>query len=335
MHTLLDNLYRGEHLDFEEIRDLFREIVHGRVDDISLASLLTALKIKGEQAHEIAGAAQALRDSAAAFPRPDYPFADCVGTGGDGHHTINISTTTAIVAAAMGLKIAKHGNRSVSSKSGSADVLRALGVHLDMHPQTARACLDEHNLCFLFAPRYHPGIKHAMNVRTTLKTRTIFNILGPLVNPAFPDIFLAGVYSPALLKPYAEALQLLGVRKAWVVHGAGLDEIGLHGGNSIFEIDGENLVEKTLTAEDFGLPVVPIQDIQGGAPERNAALIADLLRGNGTEAHNAVLAANVAALLCLFEKESDLKQAAARAMDFIKSGAAYPAFKAFAEATHD
>ncbi len=335
MQTLLDKLYKGQHLAFEEIRDFFGEVVRGRVDDITLASALTALKIKGEQAEEIAGAARALRDSALPFERPDYPFADCVGTGGDGHHTLNISTTAAIVASAMGLKVAKHGNRSVSSKSGSADLLRTLGVNLNMSPQTARRCLDEHNFCFLFAPRYHAGIKHAMKVRTTLKTRTLFNILGPLVNPALPEIFLAGVYSPHLLRPYAEALRMLGVKRAWVVHGDGLDEIGLHGANRVLELRQGEIREHILSAGDFGLPRVEISEIRGGDPEENAGLIEAILMGRGTPAHNAAIAANTAALLLLFERANDLKAAARQALSFIESGRAYPHFQKFAEASHD
>ncbi len=334
MQSLLDKLYQGRHLSLDEIKAFFTEIVHGRVDDIILASALTALKIKGEQAEEIAGAAQALRESALPFRRPDYPFADCVGTGGDGQHTLNISTTAAIVASAMGLKIAKHGNRGVSSKSGSADLLRALGVDLDMSPQTARRCLDEHNLCFLFAPRYHAGIKHAMKVRTTLKTATLFNILGPLVNPARPDIFLAGVYSPHLLRPYAEALRLLDVKRAWVVHGDGLDEIGLHGVNHILELRDGDIREHFFRAEDFGLPVVNIDEIRGGDPEENAALITAILQGRGTPAHNAAIAANTAALLMLFGRYNDLKSAAREALSFIESGRTFDSFTTFAEATH-
>ena len=206
INSVLETLFTQKDLDQHQVESLFGDVMQGHVDDIHLTALLTALKIKGETPDEIAGAAQAMVNHATVFDRPDYAFADIVGTGGDGHNTINISSAASVVAASCGLAVAKHGNRSVSSQSGSADLFNAFGVKLDMSPSTARHSLDESQLCFLFAPVYHAGVKHAMNVRTTLKTRTLFNVLGPLANPAKPTHSVMGVYTPELLIPYAHTL---------------------------------------------------------------------------------------------------------------------------------
>ncbi|MEP1554117.1 anthranilate phosphoribosyltransferase [Paraglaciecola sp.] len=302
IHTILEQLYQGQDLKQDDVTQVFSEVVTGQVDDIVLSSLLTALKIKGEKPSEIAGAANALIANAAAFPRPDYDFADIVGTGGDGHNTINISSASAIVAASCGVRVAKHGNRCVSSKSGSADLFNAFGLALPMSADIARKCLDDSNLCFLFAPNYHSGIRHAMPVRTTLKTRTLFNLLGPLVNPARPSHIIIGVYAPELLKPFAQTLQLLGYQKALVVHGSGLDEFALHGETQVVEVNGEVHTEYSVSPADFGLENYPLEAIKGGEPEENKALIEDVLVGNGQPAHQAAVAMNTGALLKLCGK---------------------------------
>jgi len=257
MHDALEQLYRGQDLSRETLQQLFDVLLRGEMDPIILSSLLTALKIKGESPAEIAGAASALLAAAKPFPRPDYAFCDIVGTGGDGLHTINVSTLSALVGAECGIKVAKHGNRSVSSKTGSSDLLDKLGVRLDMSPAIARRCLDEENVCFLFAPQYHSGIRHAMPVRNALKTRTIFNVLGPLINPARPSYQLMGVYSAELVRPIAETLQQLGLPRGMVVHGAGLDEIAVHGTTQVADINEGQIREYTLTPEDFGKPILP------------------------------------------------------------------------------
>jgi len=299
IHKVLEQLYQGQSLSQEDVTEVFSQVVKGQVDDIVLSSLLTALKIKGETPEEIAGAATALINNAAPFARPDYAFADIVGTGGDGHNTINISSAAAIVAASCGLKVAKHGNRSVSSKSGSADLFKAFDLELTMSRDTARACMDGSNLCFLFAPNYHSGIRHAMPVRTTLKTRTLFNLLGPLVNPARPTHIMIGVYDPSLLMPFARTLQLLGYQHALVVHGSGLDELALHGESQVVEVSGDKLTEYTLSPADFGLEEFPLSSIEGGEPDENKALIERVLTGKGQPAHQAAVAMNSGALLKL------------------------------------
>ena len=322
MSNLLTQLVEGQSLSQAQSEQFFSEMIKGDIEPVQLASVLTALKIKGETPEEIAGAAVAIRQSATAFPVQESAVADCVGTGGDGANTINISTTAAILAAACGLKMAKHGNRSVSSMSGSADLLEALGVNLTMTPQTASQCLAQANLCFLYAPAYHPGFKHAAPVRKAMGIRTLFNILGPLVNPAKPSVMLLGVYIPELIDTIAKALTLTGVKRAWVVHGNGLDEIALHGTTVLTEINNGKLTEKTITPEDFGLPVYSLDAIKGGTPAENAEYIKAILSGNGEEAHNAAVVINCAALLYLHNKADNLKEAASIAAEVLASGKA-------------
>lgn len=317
---MLEKAYRRENLTQTESQAFFNAVMQGDLEDIVLASMLTALKVKGETPEEIAGAAGAMIENAAPYPRPDYQFADIVGTGGDGHNTINISSASSIVAASCGLPVAKHGNRSVSSKSGSADLFREFGLNLTMSADTARKCLDESGLCFLFAPNYHAGVRHAMNVRTTLKTRTLFNLLGPLANPAKPSHIMIGVYSPELLTPYAETLQLLGYQHAMVVHGDGLDEIALHGTSKVAEVHGDQISYSELTPADFGLGQYPLEAIKGGEPVENKQLIEAVLKGEGEAAHMAAVAANTGCLLKLSGKASSFAEGAIMAMDNMESG---------------
>lgn len=320
MTNILSTLVDGKDLDQQTTTAFFEEMLNGETDPILLASVLTALKIKGETPTEISGAAIAIKAAATKFPQQQSTVADCVGTGGDGANTINISTTAAILAAACGLKMAKHGNRSVSSMSGSADLLEAFGVNLTMSPATASNCLDKANLCFLYAPAYHSGFKHAAAVRKTMGVRTLFNILGPLANPAYPNIMLLGVYTPELLMPMAESLQLTGVERAFIVHGSGLDEIALHGDTQVIEIKGDQLIERTISPKDFGLKSYTLEEIKGGTPQENADIIKAILSGNGQEAHNAAVIINCAALLYLHGKAEDLTTATKLASDVLKSG---------------
>ena len=320
MTNPLDQLVENNNLSQQETEQFFKQVLNGEIEPALLASVLTALKIKGETPAEIAGAAVAIRGAATPFPQKSYSVADCVGTGGDGANTINISTTAAILAAACGLKMAKHGNRSVSSMSGSADLLEAFGVNLNMSPAIASNCLDKANLCFLYAPAYHSGFKHAAPVRKAMGIRTLFNILGPLVNPSAPTIMLLGVYTPELLHPIAQALQLTGVKRAFVVHGSGLDEIALHGDTQVIELNEGQLIERTISPQDFGLKNYTLEEIKGGTPQENADIIKAILSGKGQEAHNAAVIINCAALLYLHDKTNDLTTAAQLAGDVLKSG---------------
>lgn len=319
---ILEQLFSGTSLSREQSKQLFSAIVQGELSNEQLAGALIALKLKGETVDEISGAVTALQAAAEPFPTPDYVFADIVGTGGDGANTINLSTASAIIAASMGAKVAKHGNRSVSSKTGSSDVLAALGARLDLDATTARKALDEIGICFLFAPQYHRGFKHAVPVRQALKTRTIFNILGPLINPAKPKHQLLGVYDEKLLQPYAETALTLGHQHSIVVHGAGLDEVALHAETQVAEIYQGKIERYTLTAEDFGLKPQPLDAIRGGEPEQNAQYIRALLQGKGEPAHVNAVAANTALLLRLFGYQ-DLKQTTQQVLAQIASGNAY------------
>jgi len=320
VHQILEQLYAGKSLSSEQSQAFFERVVLGEINDIVLSSALTALKIKGETPDEITGAAKALLAQAKSFPRPDYPFTDIVGTGGDGLGTINISTASAFVAAACGLKVCKHGSRSVSSKSGSSDLLAAFGVNLDMSPEVARHCLDTLNICFIFAPQYHAGMRFAGPVRAALKTRSIFNLLGPLVNPARPDFELMGVYAADLLRPIAQVHKQLGMKRVMVVYGSGLDEVALHGETQVAElIDGE-IKEYRLTPADFGVPRYPVEAIFGGDAQQNRGIIENILQGQGSDAQQAAVAVNVSALLVLNGVVDNFKQGTKMALDMMLTG---------------
>lgn len=334
MHAELEQLYRGESLDQPTMQALIARVVAGEADPLQLTALLVALKIKGETPFEIAGAASAIRAAAAPFAKPAYAVADIVGTGGDGHHTLNISSTAMLAAAAAGVKVAKHGNRSVSSKSGSADLLEALGIKLAMSAEVARKALDELGCCFLFAPVYHSGFRHAGPVRAALKTRTLFNVLGPLVNPAHPEYMLLGVYSPALVEPIAEALALLGVKRALVVHGSGLDEVAVHGDTHAVLVDDGKLTPMVITPELMGLNRYPLSALVGGDAEHNAALTRAILDGRGDSAHVAAVAANAGALIYVAGLADSLHSGVAKAQQVMASGAAAALVQRLAEVSH-
>ncbi|AJC66283.1 anthranilate phosphoribosyltransferase [Dickeya zeae] len=322
MQQILEKLYRADILSQAESQQLFAAIIQGELEPTQLAAALISMKVRGEHPDEIAGAATALLADAKPFPRPDYLFADIVGTGGDGSNSINISTASAFVAAACGVKVAKHGNRSVSSRSGSSDLLSAFGIKLDMSAELSRQALDDLGVCFLFAPQYHTGFRHAMPVRQQLKTRTLFNVLGPLINPARPPLALIGVYRPELVAPIAETLKVLGYQRAAVVHGGGMDEVAIHAPTHVAELRDGQVTTYQLTPHDFGLDSFSLDDLLGGSPEENRDILARLLQGKGHPAHDAAVAANVALLLKLFGQE-DLRQNAQQALDVIHSGQAY------------
>ncbi|MBV7315041.1 anthranilate phosphoribosyltransferase [Shewanella sp. NIFS-20-20] len=292
-------LFQQHPLSRQQSEQLFSAIIQGQLNESQIAATLIALKIKGESLAEISGAADALLGHATLFPRrPEHQgVLDIVGTGGDGFNTINISTTAALVAAASGAMVAKHGNRSVSSQSGSSDLLANLGVNLTLAPDIAADCLAELGICFIFAPQYHAGVKHAVPVRQALKTRTIFNILGPLINPARPDFMVLGVYCPSLLTPIAQCLQALGVKRAMVVHGSGLDEVAIHGITQVVEIHDEKLKEYQLTPQDLGVNQAAIDDLTGGSPAQNAKYTLAILQGQGQPAHRDAVAVNAGCAL--------------------------------------
>ncbi|CUU24197.1 anthranilate phosphoribosyltransferase [Duffyella gerundensis] len=329
MQNLLEKLYQAQTLTQDESHQLFSAIISGQLEPTQLAGALVAMKVRGERPEEIAGAASALLADAKPFPRPDYAFADIVGTGGDGSNSINISTASAFVAAACGLKVAKHGNRSVSSKSGSSDLLAAFGISLDLPAEQARQALDDLNVCFLFAPQYHSGFRHAMPVRQQLKTRTLFNVLGPLINPARPPLAVIGVYSPELVLPIAQTLRVLGYHRAAVVHGGGMDEVAVHSATLVAELREGEITSYQLSPEDFGCSMHSQDALAGGTPEENRDILTRLLQGNGDLAHEEAVAVNVAMLLKVFGHE-DLRENAQRALAVIRSGQPYERVTALA-----
>ena len=321
-NQLLEQLYSGHSLSTSESTALFNAVIQGELSNEQIAAMLIALKVRGANTEEITGAVAASLQNAKVFPRPYYPFADIVGTGGDGQNTINISTASAIVAASMGAKVAKHGNRSVSSKSGASDVLTALGVNVNVTPDQARQALDEIGVCFLFAQQYHSGFRHVAPVRAALKTRTIFNILGPLINPARPTYHLLGVYASELVKTYAETAVALEHQHSFIVHGSGLDEVALHGETQVAEIKNGKIEYFTLTPEDFGLKAQSLETLRGGEPQENAQMLTALLQGKGKAEHANAVAANTALLLKLFGHD-DLKQNVQNVLAHLASGKAF------------
>ncbi|QEH49429.1 anthranilate phosphoribosyltransferase [Aggregatibacter actinomycetemcomitans] len=317
--ALLEKLYGGHTLTAAESEILFNAIMSDALSNEQIAAMLIALKVRGETIDEVNGAVLAAMKNTKPFPTPDYPFADIVGTGGDGANTINISTASTIVAASCGAKVAKHGNRSVSGKTGSSDLLTALGVNIAMSPEQARKALDDISICFLFAQQYHPGFKYVVPVRQALKTRTLFNILGPLINPARPKRQLLGVYSPELIEVYAKTIAQLGHEHTIIVHGSGLDEVAIHGITQVAEVHNGNIERYTLTPQDFGFQAKPLETLRGGEPAENAQMITALLQGNGKAEHNQAVAMNTALLLKLFGQD-DLKHNAQQVLDVIAQG---------------
>jgi len=327
-------LYSGETLPQSEAEGLFAALVQGRLSEPSIAAMLIALRFKGETAQEMIGAARALRAADAPFERPDYLYADTCGTGGDGSSLINVSTAVAFVVAAAGLPVAKHGNRSVTSPCGSADVLEQLGVRLDVPADVSRRALDETRVCFLLAPLYHPGLRHAAPVRRALKVRTIMNLLGPCLNPAEPQVQLLGVAEARHLEPVARTLASLGVRNALVVHGSGIDEIALHGETQAVRVSADGFEESTIVPEDAGLPRRPLDSLRGGGPAENAARMAALLKGEGSAAEADAVALNAGALLMTAGIATDLREGVARAADALASGEPFRILRRLTEVTN-
>ncbi len=320
--NLLKSLVSLRDLDPEQISYLFDSILEERMPANQVAAILALMSAKGESGQEIAIAAQTVMKRSVPISHPDYVFGDIVGTGGDGHNTINVSTLASLVVAATGFPVAKHGSVSVSSECGSADILRALGIDIMLGPKEARRNLDENKWCFLFAPNYHPSFKAVKDIRRELGIKTIFNILGPLVNPLRPPIMVIGVYDPKFLMPFAEALKALGRKKALIVHGCGLDEIAVHGPTEAALLHNNSVERFTISPSDLGLKTFALAQVMGGSIEENIRLTLDVLNGQSDEAKNSIVAASAGALLWLAEKETTLKSGVECAMNCIKSGAA-------------
>ncbi len=315
----------GKDLSAERMQEVMMEIMEGRATSAQIGAILTALRMKGENAAEITGAARVMRQKAQAIsPRLPHgePLVDIVGTGGDMSGTFNVSTTASFVAAGAGLKVAKHGNRSVSSRSGSADLLEALGVNLDVAPSVVERCVEETGLGFLFAPKLHPAMKNVIGPRREMGIRTIFNVLGPLTNPAGADIELMGVYDRGLCEKLAEVLGNLGTKRAWVVHGhGGMDELSISGPSLVAQWNGSQVETFETAPSDFGLKEAQIQDVMGGGPKENARICLSILEGEKGPKRDMVVM-NAAAAIYIAKGVKDLKEAAQLAQESIDSGRA-------------
>lgn len=308
-------------LSDNEMAECMREIMEGRATDAQIGAFLTALRIKGETVEEITAAARIMREKATMIRAPEGVIDTC-GTGGDMSHTFNISTATALVVAATGVPIAKHGNRSVSSRSGSADVLEALGVKIDLPPEKVEKCLFETGFGFLFAPLFHPAMKYAIGPRREIGVRTIFNILGPLTNPAGAKRQILGVFADRLTEPLAEVLGNLGAEAVWVVHGEdGLDEITVSNGTRVSRFEHGRVETAYLSPEDFGLSRSPLSSLVGGDKDENARILTNILKGEKGPKRDIVLI-NSAAASVVAGRTKDLREGVMIAAEAIDSGRA-------------
>ena len=329
---LLAKLVDGRVLTAAEAGDFFAACLRGEPTPAQVAAAVTALRIRGETVDEIAAFAGAMRNAALTLDHP-YDAIDTCGTGGDGQHTYNISTAAALVLAGAGLKVAKHGNRALSSKSGSSDVLSALGVNLAASPEQQRRALDQAGIAFLFAPAYHGAMRHVGPVRAEIGFRTVFNLLGPLSNPAGAKRQVMGVYDPRLLEPLAEVLGRLGAARAWTVHGPGLDELTTTGETEVAEWKDGAVRRFTVSPEDAGLPRTAIADIRGGDAEENAVALRALLDGR-KGAYRDIVLLNAAAALIVADKVETLAEGAALAAAVIDDGRASNALAELVAATN-
>ncbi len=320
--TAIKKVVEGNDLSREEAQEVMDLIMEGEATDAQIASLLTALRLKGETIDEITGFARCMRSKAVCVkPKAEFVVDTC-GTGGDGSDTFNVSTATAFVVAGAGIKVAKHGNRSVSSHCGSADVLEALGVRLDLESDMVANCIDQVGIGFLFAPQLHTAMKHVMPARKETGIRTVFNILGPLTNPAGAGAQVVGVYSEELTSVIAEVLGNLGIRHALVVHGAdGLDEVSNTGMSVISEVTQRELKTYNISPGDFGMRKAHLYEIKGGSVEENARILKDILKGKDGAKRDIVLL-NAAAALIAADEVSGWSEGIEKASRSIDNGSA-------------
>lgn len=322
-----------ENLTFDMTKEVMDEIMSGKATNAQIASFLTALRMKGETPTEITACATVMREKGEKLNH-DFQVAEIVGTGGDEAYTFNISTVSCFVIAAAGVPVAKHGNRSVSSKCGAADLLEALGAALNITPAQNEAVLNDTGLCFMFAQVYHSSMKYAAPVRKELGTRTIFNVLGPLSNPAAADVNLIGVYDENLVKPIAQVLSNLGVKRGMVVHGMdGLDEISMSGKTLVCEINDGTLTPYTLDPRDYGFPLCAPEELTGGGPEDNALIAKNILSGEKSPKTDIVVL-NSAVVLYLAGKANSIEDGVALAREVLQSGAALQKMNDFIKATN-
>jgi anthranilate phosphoribosyltransferase len=334
IQTALAELLEGRPLSREQAREVMDEIMRGEATQAQIGGFLIALRLKGETAEEIAGCAEAMRDHVLPVRPERDDLVDTAGTGGDGASTINISTAAAIVAASAGAGVAKHGNRAVSSASGSADVLEALGFQLEQPPERIAQSIDELGFGFMFAPAHHPAMRHAAPVRRELATRTVFNVLGPLTNPAGARAQVIGVYSPSLVRTLAEVLAQLGARRAFVVHGAhGIDELSPAGPNDVCEVVDGEVRERVIDPIDLGIPRCDPAELRGGSPAENAQAIREVFAGADGGRRNAIIL-NAAGAIAASGHAEDLRDGVELARLAIDSGAATERVDELARFTH-
>jgi len=329
----ISRLMERKDLTPEEAGQVMGAIMEGSTTQSQTGAFLTALRMKGETPEEIAAFARVMRQHAVTVaPATQKTLVDTCGTGGDGAHTFNISTASALVAAGAGIPIVKHGNRSVSSTCGSADVLSELGVNIAVDPVRQAKIVEQVGIAFFFAPAHHPGMRHVMPVRQDLGCRTVFNILGPLANPAGAQAQVLGVYHPDLTRPMAEVLRILGISRAMVVHGSGLDEITTTGDTCVCELNGGTVRNYTLNPAMFGIAQANLPDLRGGDVQENARIIREILAGEKGAGRDIVLM-NAGAAICIGGKARDLHEGIAYAGSSIDSGSAGARLDALVDAT--
>lgn len=315
----ISKLKEGINLSEKEMMDSLENIMTGKVSESLLASFLTAMTIKGETIDEITGGAKVLRNKADKLSLDDIDTMDTCGTGGDGSGTYNISTAASLVIAAAGINVVKHGNRSVSSKCGSADVLEALGANIGLTKKQSESMVRDIGICFLYAPKYHQAMKHVASVRRELGFRTIFNILGPLANPANTKVQMMGVYDESITEKIAHVLNNLGVKRALVVHGKdGLDELTITSGSKITELNNDTIRTYEINPEDYGLRRAPMEDIVGGTAKENAEIITNILKGEQGSKRD-ILVFNAGAAIYIAGKAESIENGIRIASDIIDS----------------
>ena len=317
----LHKAIEGKDLTLEEAREA-ADAVFEDATDAQIGALLVALRTKGETEEEIAGFAQGMKAAARTISPEREPLVDTCGTGGDGYDTINVSTASAVVASAAGAAVAKHGNYSVSSSSGSADVLEEMGVEIDAEPPAVEASIEEVGVGFMLAPVFHPAMKRVIGPRKELGARTVFNVLGPLTNPAGADAQVVGVYDAELVPRMARSLAHMDVERALVVHGAGMDEIALHGETTVAEVRGDDVEEYILSPDEIGLEETSPEEVAGGDPEENARHLRRIFEGEETGAKRDIVLANSGAALYLAGIASSLEEGVETARNAVDEGRA-------------
>jgi anthranilate phosphoribosyltransferase len=321
MQDYIERVTDGADLSLEDAREAATSVFENATE-AQIGALLTGLRAKGETETEIAGFAQGMRDAARTIDPDRSPLVDTCGTGGDDYSTINVSTTSAIVASGAGVPVAKHGNYSVSSSSGSADVLEEIGVEIDAEPPAVERAIEDVGMGFMLAPVFHPAMKAVIGPRKELGMRTVFNVLGPLTNPAGADAQVVGVYDPDLVPVLARALGQMDVERALVVHGSGMDEIAVHDETTVAEVRGDEIKEYEIAPADVGLDRHDVTAVAGGSPEANAADLRGIVEGDVTGAKRDIILANAGAALYVAGGADSLEDGAELAAKAIDDGAA-------------